>query len=184
LNIGVAMLLVAGAALGLWLVGDLLGWFIKWISGQGAEPQNPPVGTWFQLITVVLVSILGGLSSVGVPLLLLTARDRPWGAGRLLWFACGIATWLLWPPVIYQRLAHGTALMRTASGSLFAYGTPLLAVTITLALLAGGRLNRSRRRRISRSWQETFGLLLGLLWACMGIYMTAHSYYGDLFDRR
>jgi hypothetical protein len=69
------------------------------------------------------------------------------------------------------------------SGACYYYGTPLMAVYVTLALLAGGRLKRSRRRRILRSWQETFGLLLGLAWACTGLYLIALIYRNDLFRR-
>jgi hypothetical protein len=54
-----------------------------------------------------------------------------------------------------------------------------MAVYVTLALLAGGFFRRSRRRRLKRSLQETFGLLLGLLWACTGLYMITRFYIDD-----
>jgi hypothetical protein len=56
-----------------------------------------------------------------------------------------------------------------------------MAVYVTLSLLASGHLRRSRRRRIYRSWQETFGLLLGLLWACTGLYVISMFYRSDVF---
>jgi hypothetical protein len=63
------------------------------------------------------------------------------------------------------------------------YGTPLMALYVTIALLAGGWLRRPRRRRRARrSWTETFGLLLGLVWACTGLYVLATIYHGDLFQ--
>jgi hypothetical protein len=56
-----------------------------------------------------------------------------------------------------------------------------MAVYVTLALIAGGHLRRRRRRRIYRSWQETFGLLLGLAWACTGLYLISVFYRNDIF---
>jgi len=58
-----------------------------------------------------------------------------------------------------------------------------MAVYVSLALLAGGSFRRSRRRRLRRSWQETFGLLLGLLWACTGFYFITLFYRTDFFGR-
>ncbi len=118
LSIGVVMLLIAGVAFGLWLV----------VSGDGPEGEN----RWL----VVLEFVLGGLSLVGPPLLLWTAKRRPWGAGRFLWFAHGTAAWLLWPPVVYMRTRGVTANSTTAA--CFFYGTPLMAVHVTVTLLAGG----------------------------------------------
>ncbi len=157
LTIGVVMLLIAGVALGLWLARPMEG-----LENRGLD---------------LLVFVLGGFSLVGPPLLLLTAKRRPWGAGRFLWFAHGTAAWLLWPPVIYLR-TRGVA-GNSMSAACFFYGTPLMAVCVTLTLLAGGYLMRSRRRRIRRSWQETFGLLLGLVWACTGLYWISLFYRDD-----
>jgi 4-amino-4-deoxy-L-arabinose transferase-like glycosyltransferase len=161
LSIGTLMLLIAGVALGLWLGTDR------------TDAQQRP--HWL----VLLVFVLGGLSVVGPPLLLLTAKRRPWGAGRFLWFVHGTAAWLLWPPVVYLR-ARGVSDIESSSAVCFLYGTPLMAVYVTLTLLAGGHLNRSRRRRIRRSRQETFGLLLGLAWACTGLYLISVFYREDL----
>ena len=65
----------------------------------------------------------------------------------------------------------------------FFYGTPPMALYVTLALLAGGHLTRSRRRRMRRSWQETFGLLLGLAWACTGLYIISLFYRQDIIGK-
>jgi hypothetical protein len=164
------MLLVAGAALGLWLV-------LARLRAAPGAPGGSPEGPFF----VGFVYVIGGLSLVGVPLLLVSARRRPWGAGRILWFSSGTAAWLLWPPVVYHRLL-GTAGRQgtdTMNGICFFYGTPLMAVYVTAALLAGGFFRRSRRRRIGRSWQELFGLVLGLLWACTGCYFISAFYNAD-----
>jgi hypothetical protein len=68
----------------------------------------------------------------------------------------------------------------------FAYGTPLMALYVTIALLLGGGFRRRRRRRLfqgravrQRSWMETFGLVLGLLWAGTGLYVLALIYFDD-----
>jgi len=156
LSIGAAMLLIAGFALGLWLAR-------------------------YELQNSGLVFVPGGLALVGVPLLLFTARRRPWGPGRILWFASGTAAWLLWPPVVYRRISGLSLGARDSmSGECFFYGTSLMAVYVTAALLAGGFFRRSRRRRLRRSWQEVFGLLLGLVFASTGLYLIAAFYSHDL----
>jgi hypothetical protein len=167
MSIGVAMLLIAGAALGFWLA-------LETVKSQ----TNSPAGAdgWIRTWLFGLVFVLGGLSLIGPPLLLIPGRKRPWGAGRFLWFTQGTAAWLLWPPAIYHRFA---ASGNSVSADCFFYGTPPMAVYVTLALLAGGHLKRSRRHRLYRSWQETFGLLLGLAWACTGLYIISLFYRQD-----
>jgi uncharacterized protein (TIGR03382 family) len=161
------MLLIAGLGVGLWLIlGELRG-----------IDTFPDTDT----ILLVLVMSLGGLAAVGPPMLLWGRRRlrRPWGPGRLLWFSTGASAWLLWPPVVYQRV-RDNQFQQTTSGACFAYGTPLMALYLTLALLAGGWLGRRRRRR--RDWRETFGLLLGLAWACTGLYVL-YLLYSEDFKR-
>ena len=171
LSIGLAMLLIAGATVGIWLaLGELRSRNV----GNGPDDHIAKV-------IFVFVFVLGGVSLVGVPLLLRTARHRPWGAGRLLWFAQGTAAWLLWPPIVYQRVQGRTA--GSMSAICYFYGTPLMALYMTLALLAGGYLRRSRTRRIIRSWQETVGLLLGLAWACTGLYLLSLFYRQDVLGK-
>jgi hypothetical protein len=63
------------------------------------------------------------------------------------------------------------------------YGTPPMALYVTLGLLAGGHLRRSRRQRLVRSWQENFGLVLGLMWACTGLYVISLFYRQDFFGK-
>jgi hypothetical protein len=173
LSVGVAMLLIAGASVGIWLVADQFP--PNWQAGRDAEAQ---IRNWVS----GLVFLLGGLSLVGPPLLLWTARRRHWGAGRFLWFTQGTAAWLLWPPVIYHRVSGGTP-DEPMSGICFFFGTPVMAVHVTLTLLAGGYFRRSRRRRLRRSWQETFGLLLGLAWACTGLYLISLFYRQDFLGK-
>lgn len=175
LSIGASMLLIAGASMGIWLIAAQF--HSNWQEAKDAEAQirNGVNG---------LVFLLGGLSLVGPPLLLWTARKRHWGAGRLLWFAQGTAAWLLWPPVIYHRVAGGAPDdINPISGTCYFFGTPLMAVYVTLTLLAGGYFRRSRRRRMRRSWQETFGLLLGLAWACTGLYLISLFYRQDFLGK-
>jgi hypothetical protein len=169
------MILVAGAGVGFWLILPE----IRALLNEGGVRAVGETGAWL----VGLVFILGGLSLVGPPLLLLQARGLHWGAGRLLWFAHGTAAWLLWPPIVYQRVAVGGRLRDSMSSICFLYGTPLMAVYMTAALVAGGYVRRSRRRRARRSWQEIFGLLLGLAWSCTGLYLISLFYRQDLFRR-
>src|SRR5207249_1728945 len=150
------MVLIAGVAVGLSLIAK-----------DFREAGNSS-DLWFPLIVLVL----GGLSLAGPPLLLAERRRRraPWRAGKLLWFSQGMASWLLWPPVVYGRI-RGVEFGRTTSGPCYVYGTPLMAIYVTTALLAGGWLRRGRRRAARRSWRERFGLMLGLAWACTGLYV-------------
>jgi hypothetical protein len=167
------MTLVLGFAIGF---GILVG--LRVSGGAGFDPGALLVRWTF---------VLGGLSLVGVPLLLAERWRRrrglrlPWGAGKTLWFATGTATWLMWPPIVYKRATRGELGESTAS-ICFAYGTPLMALYVALALLAGGWFRKSRRRRYTRrSWREAFGLLLGLLWAISGLYVLFLIYKDD-FD--
>jgi hypothetical protein len=173
MSLGVLMLLIAGAALGFWLTLDVL---------KTRGQPNGPVEDWTTAWVFAFVFILGGLSLVGPALLLLTARKRPWGAGRFLWFVEGTAAWLLWPPAIYHRITVPGD-QHPSSALCFFYGTPPMALYVTLTLLAGGHLMRVRRRKIRRSWQETFGLLLGLAWACTGLYIISLFYRQDFIGK-
>jgi hypothetical protein len=185
LSIGAAMWLVVGLACGLWLVShDIRS------SLNAAKPEFEPGmlterwRRWEQLGLTLVIGVLGGLSVVGPPLLLWSRlKDRmTWGDGRFFWFVQGTASWLLWPPLIGRRFMNTSELSigDSMSGVCYFYGTPLMALYVTLALLTGGRLRRSRRRRMKRSWQERFGLLLGLAWACTGLYVLSVIYRNDL----
>jgi hypothetical protein len=97
LNVGMVMLQIAGVALGLWLV-------IPWLRARAVEAgRQPDVHEWL----LGLVFVLGGISLLGPPLLLVTARNLRWAAGRLLWSAYGTAVWVLWPPMVYKRIHTG-----------------------------------------------------------------------------
>jgi hypothetical protein len=128
----------------------------------------------------LLVYCGGGISLFGVPLLLWTARHRAWHAERLLWFIQGTASWLLWPPIVYRRTIEGSL---KGISACYYYGTPVMALYVVIALLAGGHFSRSRRRRMLRSWQETVGLFLGLAWACTGLYMISLYYRQDFLRK-
>ncbi len=175
-SIGVLMLLVAGAALGIWQVAEE----VRRVAFTGFRDDLLGYRDWSVAGTLVLVFLLGGLSLVGPPLLLISAPRSSWGAGRLLWFAQGSASWLFWPPIVYRLVSRAPMGLSVAC---YYYGTPLISVFVMLALLSGGRLNRRHRRQIARSWQETFGLLLGLLWACTGLYFIALLYRRDFFSK-
>jgi hypothetical protein len=159
------MVLIAGLAVGLWLMA-------------GDVPSKNE--SWADSALLVVACVLGGLSLVGPPLLLreVRRRRRPWGPGKLVWFSQGMASWLLWPPVVVQRF-QGRKMGDTQSGACYAYGTPLMALYVTIALLAGGWLGRRRLRRAPRSWRERFGLLLGMAWACTGAYVLYLLYRAD-----
>ncbi len=162
------MLLIAGVAFGIWIVLKDLKKF---------DPQHE---TKMGISIMALVGVLGGVSLVGPPLLMLELLRRRvvWGPGKLLWFSQGMASWLLWPPVVYSRL-RDQKFGDTMSGVCYFYGTPLMAIYVTSALLAGGWMRGYRRRSRRRSWREQFGLVLGLLWACTGFYILYILYRAD-----
>jgi hypothetical protein len=163
--------LVACFAVGLWLAADQL---------REAGPMEEE--GWVALV----VYLLGGLSLAGPPLLLrnrFVARGRL-RIGEMFWFCQGTASWLLWPPIIVHRVRdeHRVGAMAPIC---YLYGTPLMALYVTTALIAGGWLRPRRfrlrsRRRAGRSWADAFGLILGLIWACTGLYILALIYRRDL----
>jgi hypothetical protein len=147
-----------------------------------------------EMIFPGITFLLGGLGLVGVPLLLSERlrrgpwRCRPWGAGKHLWFSTGTASWLMWPPIIIRKASAGANnhSIESIAPICFVYGTPLMALYVVLALLAGRRLRFRRRlgreiirRPTTRSWRERFGLLLGLAWACTGLWVLTMVYHDD-----
>ena len=165
--------MIAGIAVGLWLFG--LGVEIGGFGPQPDARRPNAYGVW--------IGLLGGVSVVGPPLLILERRRRKrrFGPGEVLWFSQGMSAWLLWPPVV---IAHVSADPRLQRGSptgayCFAYGTPLMALYLGSALLAGGWIRRRGRKRRRYSWHERFGLILGMLWACTGGYCL-YLIYGNL----
>ena len=163
------MALVAGAALG-------LGMFLPDIRNEGSETE--------MRVLLGAVAFLGGVSVLGPPLLL---RERPrprgpWRAGRVMWFAQGMASWLLWPPVVVNRV-RGKPVGDSMAKVCYAYGTPLMAVYVASALLAGGWLRPGRRRRRPLDWNERVGLVLAAGWACTGGYVLYLLYHNDLYGR-
>ena len=169
-RISEGMALIAGLALGVWLgLADLR----HGISGDRAD----------ELALLAVACLLGGLSIVGPPLLLmeLARGRRPWREGKLLWFSLGMSEWLLWSPLIVAR-TQGKSMTDSAASVCFAYGTPLMAIYVTAGLLTGGWLRKSHRRRWKRSWREQFGLVLALAWACTGCYVL-YLIYRNEFGR-
>jgi hypothetical protein len=170
------MALVGGIAFALWVFSGLL----KEAWEQGGNNPEPFFTKWDNAGYYTLVAILGGMSLVGVPLLIverwrLSPPRRPWRDGRFLWFSHGLASWLLWPPTVYHMASGSTPPTGSMSAMCYFYGTPLMAVYVTLALLTGGRLRRAGRMA-RRSWRERFGLILALVWACTGLYFLACLY--------
>jgi hypothetical protein len=161
------MVLIAGLAVGIWIAMP---------KDEGQKVLGEPGG-------ILLVALpLGGLSIVGLPLLLTERfrRDRrliTFGAGRLLWFAQGMASCLLWPPIIYLLVRRGS----TNSTTLicYFYVTPLASLFLLPALVAGGWFRGRRRRRIRSSWRERFGIYLTLAWAALGLYVLGNLYLED-----
>ena len=133
----------------------------------------------------VIIAVLGGISFMGVPILLtrFTRRRTPWGPGQIAWFSQGVATWLLWPPIVHWQVTKQSGEMPW-SAVCWLWGTPLMGLYMTAALLVGGSLGRRGRRRARRSWREQFGLLLSCLWACTGLYLMSLLYWVDIFRKR
>lgn len=168
------MWLVAGIAISLWVLRPIL---VAQYDGEDGDPL-----TIVPVFLRVVIAVLGGVSFVGVPLLLVRRlRDRRrWGPGQSAWFAHGMSSWLLWPPIIAWQSTGRNDM--PWSSVCWLWGTPLMSVYITASLLAGGWLSRRRRGR-RRSWSERFGLLLACLWACTGLYLIVLLYSVDVFRK-
>ena len=56
---------------------------------------------------------------------------------------------------------------------------------VTLTLLCRTDISTRVRPAVKfcRSWQETFGLLLGLTWACTGLYIISLFYRQDFIGK-
>ncbi|HPM81770.1 MAG TPA: hypothetical protein PLF81_13775 [Candidatus Anammoximicrobium sp.] len=172
------LLLVAGAGIGLAVTRPI------WTAPYQTDNSDPIA--MVPIVVRVVVAVLSGFSFIGVPLLLarLTRRRTPWGPGKIAWFCQGAATWLLWPPILYYQLP----MQQVRDGPLYSsvcwlWGTPLMGLYMTLAILAGGWFGRRGRRRLKRSFREQFGLFLSCLWACTGLYFLGLLYWIDLFKR-
>ncbi len=167
------LILVAGIAVAFRVMRPLM---LQEYDGDGDPIQMIPV------FLRVVIAILGGISLVGVPLLLLRRRDRTrWGPGQMAWFAHGTASWLLWPPIVFWQLSGKSD--GPWSIVCWLWGTPLMGIYVTASLLAGGWLRRRGRHGLQRNWSERFGLLLACAWACTGLYLLSLLYWVDLFKK-
>lgn len=156
------LLLVAGVCVALAVMRPIL---VVPYDHEGGPIEIVPVTVRFMIV------VLGGLSWMGVPLLIWRrirggARMTP---GQMAWFAHGTASWLLWPPIVVWQTRNSSEVPWSAVCWL--WGTPLMGVYMTAALVAGGWFGRGARRRRRRSWHEQLGIVLTCLWACTGFYI-------------
>ncbi len=171
-SLGALMVLIAAGAVGFWLVLPQL----RQTSISMDELLN---SAWY-----LSVALLGSLSLVGPPLLLWDSRRsrRRWGPGKFHWFAQGTASWLMWPPILYNRFQTPSQSVGPRDGIMqlcYFYGTPMMGLYVLIALLAGGRWRRTARRRLGPSWRERFGQVMALLWAIVGFLILCSLYYQD-----
>lgn len=174
-SIAQMLIMVAGIAVAFSVMRPLV--LVDYDGEDGGPIQMVPV-----FLRIVIV-ILGGISLTGVPLLLLRRRrDRTrWGPGKMAWFMHGTASWLLWPPILTWQLSDKSD--GPWSAVCWLWGTPLMGIYVTAALLAGGWLRRRDRRGLRRNWSERFGLLLACAWACSGLYLLSLLYWVDMFKQ-
>jgi hypothetical protein len=180
------MVLIAGAAIGIWIAIVEFRSF-RWEGMAHNWCEESPLDS----TASVAGFFLCGVSLMGPPLVLSLARRRPWGAGgRILWFAYGIAAYVLCPPAVYYHYQNSgvlisdvldwTAPSRADGGSVLLWCVPLMSLFVPASLIFGGWLRRSRRRRMWRSWQGVFGMLLTLAWALLGLYILVKAWRNDV----
>ena len=173
LSIGMVMLLVAG-----WRSGS--GWWAKTSRSYSPVALTESPGGDSAGLTRGWRSLRARFSAASRSSDVLSCsgrRRRPWGAGRFLWFTYGTAAWLLWAPVVYLKAIDDNRSHRHRADEQIVLALPAVTSLFTMpALVASGALRRSRRRRLFRSWQELFGLILGSGWTCTGLYLIAWFY--------
>jgi hypothetical protein len=156
-----AMILIAGVAFGLWLFGP-----------EFAEAHDDQ---WL----VIVVSILGGVSLAGTPLILMDRFQggRRWRSGALHWLAMGLGCWAFVPALTTLRLEIVSK--RSIAPTCFVYSLPLMGLFLLLATLIGGR--PIARWWICRGWwPEWVGMWILVGWAATGCYVL-YLVYRDLF---
>jgi hypothetical protein len=178
------MALIAGLALAFWLFGDVIR--ERWEDLSSNPHHFDPVlaNRLDTLVWFGAVALLGGLSSVGVPLLVverILGPDRRWGTGRVLWFVHGLAGWLLWPAMVFNKVAYGIGGLPDYALMVYVIASPLLGLVLFPTLFLRLRSWRRARRAIGQGWREQFGLALGLAWACAGLYLLAMIYRFYMF---
>ena len=168
MSIGAGMLLIAGAALGFWLALNV----IK-DPGGADGPGTDQFSTWVFGLCVSARGAVGYRAPA-------PATGRPVKDHGVQADSSGLSRGRRRGCCGRRRSttgSHQPAIPMSAMCFLLRYASHGLYVT--LGLLAGGHLKRSRRHRMRCSWQETFGLLLGLAWACTGLYIISLFYRQD-----
>lgn len=163
------MILVAGIALGFW---------IATVVPRESRWRFSSIAEWNYLGQ----NVLWGLAIVGLPLLFRgRSQCRTWGLGEWLWFANGVAAWLLAPPILIIH-ARGVGVSLVNLGAVFAlvFVFPLSALAIALTLLLGGWPTLPWRTR-NISWKGRVGAWLGLLGAFEGIVCLVLTYRDAIF---
>ena len=157
--------LVAALALGSWLVMPMF---------RGGDSLLS-----LRLVTAS-TALLGSIALTGPPNPLIARRwltRRPLGPGSLVWFATGMATWGLWPALIFVR-ARSVTLDRSLSFTCYLYVAPLLGLFLTLSLLLSGSWRRGRR---PLGWRERVGRPMALAWSAVGGYLLYKIYRDEVF---
>ncbi len=156
------MVLIAGAAYGLWLFQDEF-------SGSSVADN----------CLFAAVAVLGGISLAGVPIVIIDRirTGRNWRSGALLWFAVGMTAWSLAPAVTFVRLKVSSD--HSIAGPCFVYALPLMGLFSLATIFIGGR--PVRRWWTCRGWwPEWFGMWMLVGWAGVGSYVL-FLIYQDLF---
>lgn len=153
ITIAESMVLIAGAALGLFLLRI-----------EHPSLRDLPITSWW-LWLLATQAVLGGSTMMGT-VLMLVARfrgRRRWGLGAFAWFSSGICLWLGAILEVWGRLAQ-SGLVPGTYAEAFRFSQPVLSFCLLPGCFLGAR-RVPKWWALQGWWPEWMGMWSLLLWS-------------------